>query len=235
MFTMSTELNQFPSSHCSKPFVINDHEFIVATSKNRLRKGDGIYKFNTHKNEWTKIFNYNETFTCTIESVTYDNKNKLLYFSGKPDTHMTWLHILVIFDLENNEITAKQLNKTNFKLIFANNQLHQICYYNGDHCVYSDHYVYDSAKFQKLTTFVPMHNLYNYGLIYMKSKKSLLVFGGMQQIDVTNFRSGYVTKKSIYRFSCVDSKWKELKIKMPTKLSGFGLVATTNERYIIIL
>eukprot|EP01084_Bolivina_argentea_P294306 506348_1 len=106
---MSTELKPFPSSGSSKPVVINDNEFIVATSKNPWSKGDGIYKFNTHKNEWTKIFNYNKTFTCTVDSVTYDNKNKLLYFG---QDHTTWCqHPMFIFDLKKNKITTKDQPK----------------------------------------------------------------------------------------------------------------------------
>ncbi len=40
---------------------------------------------------------------------------------------------------------------------------------------------------------------------------------------------------SIYRFSLEDSNWEELCVEMPTELANFGLVATENEQYIIIL
>eukprot|EP01084_Bolivina_argentea_P278829 476522_1 len=42
-------------------------------------------------------------------------------------------------------------------------------------------------------------------------------------------------QNSIYQFSFIDSKWKQLNIKMPIKVSNFGLVSTKNEQFIIML
>eukprot|EP01084_Bolivina_argentea_P236345 397421_1 len=121
-----------------------------------------------------------------------------------------------------NKVTSKKEQDTgDFGLIFVEDKLHKIHGRDGDH------YIYDKTKqFQKITTFKSLQNLVHYGLIYLQSQKTALVFGGIL------YPNG---EKSIYGFSCIDSKWKELSIKMPINLSHFGLVSTKNEKYIIIL
>eukprot|EP01084_Bolivina_argentea_P015571 29178_1 len=140
---------------------------------------------------------------------------------------------MAVFDLKNNKMTVKedQQYELSVQLIFADNRLHQICQRG-------DHYVYDKTnKFQKLTTFNALSGRRDQEIIYMKSKKSILAFGAVgffPHNPITNTRP-YGMKRSIYQFSCPDSQWTELNIKTPTALCGCGLVATTNERYIIIL
>eukprot|EP01084_Bolivina_argentea_P095511 171701_1 len=139
---------------------------------------------------------------------------------------------MVTFDLKTkNKITSKeQQYKRCFGLIFVENKLHQICNsvtVSGTEKD-GDHYVYDKTKqFQKMATFAPFCNLYRYGLVYLSAENSIFAFGGWSMNNSN--------KDSIYRFSFIDSKWTELNIKMPMKLSEFGLISTKNEKYIIIL
>eukprot|EP01084_Bolivina_argentea_P015583 29202_1 len=219
--------SSFPlRSFLSQPFMVNNDEFVVVPSKASTYNGDGIYKFNIHKNEWIKIFCYHTNFECYTHSAVYDNEHKLLHCNvGDYPAKM------VTFDLKTKDkITIKkQQHRIDFRLIFAENKLHQICNSAaiGGTPQSGDHYVYDATEqFQKITTFQSFDGLADYGLIYLKSQNSIFAFGGRTLFDLTN---------TIYRFSCVDSKWKELNVKIPIKLFAFGLVATKNEQYIIIL
>eukprot|EP01084_Bolivina_argentea_P181002 312661_1 len=74
-------LQSFPFEYFSQPFVINNDKLTVAASKTYFSDGDGIYKFNIHKNKWIKIFNYDQNVKCNPYSAVYDNERKLLYVS----------------------------------------------------------------------------------------------------------------------------------------------------------
>eukprot|EP01084_Bolivina_argentea_P015581 29200_1 len=228
---MSTERNRYPKwnkslsfpirSTLSQPFMVNNDEFVVVASKADYYcgvSGDGIYKFNTQKNEWTKIFDYDKNFQCDIYSATYDNKEKLLYIC---DTSSRMLS----FDLKTKKTLIRYTGgNESFELIFAENALHQICHTGN-------HYIYNTTKqLQKITTFNSLKNLGFYGVIYVKRNKSILLFGGWNILGWNMCN----TFNTIYQFSFIDSKWEELNIKIPIKLFAFGLVATKNEQYIII-
>eukprot|EP01084_Bolivina_argentea_P095512 171702_1 len=88
-------LQLFPFRFLHKPCMINNHEFMIAAQTNY--DGDGIYKFNIHKNQWIKIFNYDDNFKCTIHSTAFDNKNKLLYVSDSSR--------ILVFDLKTNKFS----------------------------------------------------------------------------------------------------------------------------------
>eukprot|EP01084_Bolivina_argentea_P135929 239438_1 len=173
---MSTERNpkwnkslSFPiQSTLSQPFMVNNDEFVVVASWK-------IYKFNTQKNEWTKIFDYHKNFECDVDSPAYDNKHKLLYMRDTSE----YPGQMLIFDLQTkNKVTSKKEQCGRyFALIFVQNRLHKICSRNGDH------YIYDKTKqFKKITTFKSLDDMYGSGLIYLQSSKSILLFGGYSSI-----------------------------------------------------
>ena len=74
---------------------------------------------------------------------------------------------------------------------------------------------------EKIQKFILIHtfsqHLQHHRLIHLKSKNVLLLFGD-----------------KIYQFSVLNKKWKTLNITMPSKLCNFGLVSTSNDRYVII-
>eukprot|EP01084_Bolivina_argentea_P318105 551595_1 len=128
------KLLSFPFNRFSHPLVVDDNdEFMVMASKSLCHNAGGIYKFNTQKNEWTKIFDYDKNFECIPHSATYDNKNKLLYIcdiSVKPSKMTT-------FDLKTkNKVTSNTEQDICFGLIFVEDKLHKICNENGDHYIY---------------------------------------------------------------------------------------------------
>eukprot|EP01084_Bolivina_argentea_P267723 454552_1 len=155
------KLVSFPFTSPSQPFAADNDEFIVATSKTPHSNEDGIYKFNTHKNEWIKIFDYDKNANCYIHSVAYDNTHKLLYACAKSRHPLKML----TFDLqtENKVTSKKEQNGGYFGLIFVEDKLHKICTRNGDH------YIYDKTKkFQKITTFKSLKELIYYNFIYLR-------------------------------------------------------------------
>eukprot|EP01084_Bolivina_argentea_P072620 131863_1 len=77
------QLTSFPFRYLSQPVVTNNDEFMVAATKYNLSNGDGIYKFNVHKNEWIKIFCYHTNFKFYTRSAVYDNEHKLLHISDR--------------------------------------------------------------------------------------------------------------------------------------------------------
>eukprot|EP01084_Bolivina_argentea_P171129 296489_1 len=143
----------FPFTDFLQPSTINNDEFtiMVVTKKKgwwyNKKKGygytgdDGIYKFSTQKNEWTKIFDYDKNFRCSPYSVAYDNKHKLLYICDV----RTWPSTMSTFDLKTRNKVTSKTEQDAFALIFVEDKLHKIC--NGD----GDHYIYDKTKqFQKI-------------------------------------------------------------------------------------
>eukprot|EP01084_Bolivina_argentea_P146462 256428_1 len=129
---------------------------------------------------------------------------------------------MVTFDLKTtNKVTIKKAEEDtfHFELFFVEDKLHKICSENGDHCIYDK-----TKQFQKITTFEDFTDLDNYHSAHLQLKQSISIL-------LFSEHNTY----SIYSFSCTDLKWKELNIKIPIKVSDFGLVATKNEQYIIIL
>eukprot|EP01084_Bolivina_argentea_P275051 468975_1 len=86
------KLFSLPVTRFSQPFMISNDEFMVASSTDF----NGIYKFNTQQNEWTKTFDYDKNFNCVTYSAAYDYKHKLLYTCDIYD----WWCKMSTFDLK---------------------------------------------------------------------------------------------------------------------------------------
>eukprot|EP01084_Bolivina_argentea_P061863 113092_1 len=121
-------LKSFPYSNSCQPIVTNNDELMAVAPKQTTyySYGHGIYKFNKHKNEWIKIFDYDKNFKCNVYSTAYDNISKLLHicdiYTNPPK--------MLTFNLKTrNKVTSKkeQQNVGYFGLIFVENKLHKIC------------------------------------------------------------------------------------------------------------
>eukprot|EP01084_Bolivina_argentea_P041705 76972_1 len=180
-------------------FLTNNNELMALGYTNGFNIP--IHKFDSHKNEWIKIFDYNTATlhipslppeTLKIISAAYDDEHNLLY--------VCTLSRMITLDLQTkNKVTSNTPRHFGrFELIFVENKLHQI--WNNSHygtAKPGDHYVYDTTKrFHKITTFQPFDGLWGYRLVYLESQKCILSFGGFHE-------NAYYCQNSIYRFSCV--------------------------------
>ncbi len=163
-----------------------------------------------------------------IRSSTYDKKNTFLYFY---DITKADFKRIITCDLKtkNTMTCTKGLwSVSNFRseLIYAENKLHRICNYETTHVEGGQHLVRDKTyQIHTLTYFKPFDGLFGFSLLYLQTQKRILSFGGAKTVGYSD---------SIYQFSCVESKWKELNVKIPMKFSEFGIVSAKNERYIIL-
>eukprot|EP01084_Bolivina_argentea_P110363 197092_1 len=209
-------LLSFPNEDgLSQPFMVSNDEFVVASNKTCFTKGKayGIYKFNINKNEWIKIFDYDKNFNCVIWSSAYDNINKLLYACNAAH----YPPKVQVFDLKNKTVASKENDTKYSKFIYVENKLHTIC---------DKHYTYDT-KDNTLCIFDSVVNFDYFDLVYLKTKNSIFAFGGWDR--------KYGRQNKVHKFSLYNFEWNELIIKMPIKLSHFGLQSTCDEKYIIIL
>ena len=71
-----------------------------------FKKSDGIYTFNTLKNEWNKIIEYDANYNqCYGGSAAYDQDSQLLYISGNGK--------LSQFELKNNDFVSVSTSSIN--------------------------------------------------------------------------------------------------------------------------
>ena len=209
-----TKMQSFPFKFFAEPLFINNEEFVVVPCNFDGHESDGIYTFNINKNKWNKFIEVWGNFECEADSVAYDPDNRLLHvpIRGK----------LLQFDLKKNKfvsvLTSSIIGK-GCKLIFVEQELHLICSMASN-----EHYIlyHGGNEFKKIHAFSSFVRLYDHNVVYLRCNKSILLFGGK-------------TNESVYKYSVTTQKWNKLKIKMPSKLSEFGLVKTQNEAFCVIL
>eukprot|EP01084_Bolivina_argentea_P245744 411374_1 len=215
------KLPGFPSKYLTNPVFINNHEFVVAPTT------DGIYKFNIRQNEWKKVLDYDSNLECYAprygNKLFYDSQTQILYFWKSKDDE------LLQFDLKIGKLTSSSCLQHQPGLIYVEGELHQICTYTTkDHLIW-DKQVKKLISFHIPRAFESFRMLRYHGLIYLNSMKCILLFGGERIC-----RNTCSLTDKIYEYSTTERKWRKLNILMPTQKAGFGMVATRNERYVIM-
>eukprot|EP01084_Bolivina_argentea_P075426 136743_1 len=200
-------LTSFPFIKASQQFATNNNEFIVIASTGYQ---EAMYKYNTHKNEWMRIFTYDiyihrRNVKCRYPSAAYDNKNQLFYIGNRDSKILSW-------NAKTKTVKNTETDVSNFVLIYVKNKLHQISE--------RSHYIYEWGGIcHKITPCKSTGQT-----IFLKRQNQIILFD-----------SSWNSNDSIYRFSCDTEMWNELTVKMPTGLTLFGLVSCCNDRYILIL
>eukprot|EP01084_Bolivina_argentea_P069513 126480_1 len=167
----------------------------------------GLWKFNARENKWTKVFHFDTRMSGF--AAAYDHQHKLMHILQRG-----FFPAVITLDLQTKNKVEYPQDAFYSGLFVSDNKVHKICSSDG---------------------------LCNYGLIHLKCKKTILKLGGCRNLSSGFNIHGRSTPKiahseNIYRFSRLDSNWKELDIKMPVRgMSSYGIVATTNEQHIIIL
>ena len=213
------DLSSFSFQLFSDLLWINKDEFIVCPEKSCYCEGDGIYIFNTRQNAWNKLVSFDSDLELRPFSASYDKENEILFVYEAFGT-------LTQFDMKTKKLISTSINSVPLsKVIFAEKELHRICGSNSNkHCVWNK----ELKQFETIHQFDDFDKLYKHNSIYLKSRKSILVFGGKTAFDKYN--------KFVYEFSFKSRKWNKLNAKIPSsKLLGRGLIKTRNERFCILL
>eukprot|EP01084_Bolivina_argentea_P285703 489984_1 len=168
-----TKLELFPFMYPTIALIDGDQIFGIPTKNGRAcNDSDGIYLFNHNKNKWTKQISFPSHFICYAQSTAYDQINRLLYVCHGINYN------LLQFDLRKNKFMSSI--KTPFegsfgRMVYVNDTLHFICMNDNTH------YILD----HKTNTFKEIHNniaslsrLQGHQLVYLKSQKRILLFGG---------------------------------------------------------
>ena len=227
------QLSSFHFEYHTEPIFINDHEFVVFPHKQAVQDGDGIYKFNCEYNKWTKLIDYptDDNFQVYAQTATLDKCNNCIYVSLAAND--IYKYNLLRFDLDTLEIEILpecKSNGDNTRLICTESELHQIA---GGYEL--EHFAWNTTKLgldivnermsYPINECIQRNNLHNPGLIYLKSKRFIMLFGGSNDNN---------PQLSIYQFSTLNREWSELSTKMPFELSDMGIVTTKSEHYVIL-
>lgn len=228
------QLTKFHIRYFAEPQFINNEEYIVIPHKQESVRSDGIYSYNIKNNKFTKIIDYptRENYQVYAQTSAYDPKHNCIYLSFVKDLAVSNTRHILRIDLNTKklDILSQYESNGNFStLIVIDNKLHQIG--GGDKPIHS---MWDLSKLQDENYKKVEYKLHgsqterlrNTGLIYLKSRNCLLLFGGARRNDPSD---------SIHEFSLTDNKWIELNTKLPRRVSEFGIVKTRSERYVIIM
>ena len=204
--------------------MINEYEFIAVTSKGWGNDDThhGIYKYNTKTNTWILLMAYPSDCAAIAHKFCYDSINNIIYMAGIDER-------LYIFNLDNKTMNIiKKLDYLgcNPSLLMINGQCHIIL---GSRS--KAHYTYnaDLKKFEKIFEFTEFTaGLHENGIIYIKSKSILLLFGGYDPVPDRQFDVFWEFDLSAYK------RTKRDDIKLPVKMSSFGWILSKNEDYLVI-
>ena len=186
----------------------------------------GLYKYNIISDQWILLLQYPKEFTSSDHSICCDQNDQVIYLYDTSGQRVTIDLKKLTFEI--SKITPA-IGKDS-QLLMINNECHSIL---GDDC--DSHYKWNSKlqKLDKLFQFKHiMQGLSEHGVVYMKSKNKLLLFGGWDdgteeltndiwECDLNNEDNGM--------------EWTKLKdIKLPMEMSNFAWILSKDERYLII-
>lgn len=199
----------------TKPFLINNTEFIIAD------KDGFVNKYDINLNEWTT------SKQALLPDVTgnfgqsYDPSTKCLYSYYAFGVNKLNLsnHQLTSYKLENYDTKIALNHSSYFKI--PNNPQHHII--NG---AFMKHDIWNESKPRQspiCAHYNPwkVRNTRNV-CIYIPSRQEILMLGGSNS-------------DKIWRYSIENNTWTCLECKMPrNNLHSFGCVITNDDRYIIV-
>ena len=218
-----TALTKCPYNRFSNIVFISADEFVVAPYNYSKQKSDGILKYNTTTNKWSTIIKYPKEFQTWNCSLSFDSTERKLYLIGAQA-------IVFIIDLNTKEITELQNGQievgVNPSSLFVDGQLHIIGgSRNRKHLVRDIYNADDDEKSQAFTEIYEFEDWskgnQNCGLVYVRSKNQLILFGGYNQYN----EHKYAQIVWVCNLNEKDNKKKwQKKVKMPERACYFGYV-----------
>eukprot|EP01083_Nonionella_stella_P171794 587682_1 len=221
---------------------------------------EGLIKYNALNDTWTNWIRYPYTIgnlKKTTFSLDHGSNNNMLYTlattSTDPDTYC-WIKIDLhkesceIFPYKRDTVhnTFGSVD-TNSSLLAIDNTVHifgGVCspnhlIMNTRNGIVSDYRLlqqfFDINKFHKQYDLIQGYN--GFGTIYLKSKKKILLLGGMLVLGRDSVDSvGVVPIVDIFEYSLITKQYKRSDIKLPKPMYDTGMCCTitTDERYVFI-
>ena len=214
-------LRSIPCGDFSSITPMDSKKFLAIPLNNSLYKSDGIYTYIISQNKWIISIKYSKDSWLSSISPAFNKSTNILYIAHYVQN---CLSIIDFTTMKWITINCPYLsNCDGAKCIIINDELHLIGgKRNNKHLIWRD----KQKIFEELHVFEDLSlGFKSHKLIHMKSRQILLLFGGestSKPLDV------------IYRFDIKKNEWNLMKIKMPQKLSEFGLISTNDEKYVIL-
>ena len=202
-----TELKSIRFRFFPAPVKISDDEFVLVPSKFQpYDVAEGIYAFNTKRNDWNKIMNYPKDCKPCSHSVLYDKDKRSIYIFNNDGK-------LLQFNLNEQkmEVVYQAINFGKYPgFILSNDKFHIFSCY--------DHGVYD--RINKSFTASSKWPLYKSAL-FLKSKNVILIFS-----EIAPRRTS-----KVYLYSISKQQWTEKYVKRTHQGSTF--VVASDDKYVI--
>eukprot|EP01084_Bolivina_argentea_P145829 255504_1 len=203
------------------------NEFIVATIL-------GLYKYNMNNDKWKKVLQFQDNpllsaFINHEYTLSMNHCTQKLYLFGKTST--------VIIDMKTYKIELSKLNRKNIGGYsvgtIINNECHIIGGTNNScHLKWCD----KKQKYFKIHKFKGIKKGIAYGkLINIQKLNCLLLFCGYDPGAKKTSKGLVPWFNIVQKYSIKKHKWETLKeIKLKNDRNAFGLVLTSDDKYVII-
>ena len=204
---------------------INKNELAYASVGNDDEDENlGVCVYNIMTNKWRTHVKYPTRFKTTRHTILYNPKTNILWLYGEERN-------MININMETKEFKIIKSNAKYLgycpKLLFINDKLHAILGSDSaKHLIWND----DTLDFdEEIFTFPDLkRGLHAHGVVHLKNKNELYVFGGYDYMSSLN-------DHAIWKCKIDDMKKWEIYHKDERFSSYYrGYILTNDERYIII-
>eukprot|EP01084_Bolivina_argentea_P025189 46849_1 len=234
-----------PDRLISNPVLVNQHEIIIVvetninpmlvvaqdTIYNNAEIVKGFYKYNIIKNEWELFSAFPDGSSFINCKIVFNAQTSELYIQATT-MQIKVCGIIQIIDFNTMKYMQPHMLNENPDVpscLLLNDECHIIGGQN------SNKHKKWNPKETKVET---IHEFKEWkvgnvchGLIHIKSKKQLLLFGGYDDGITEDSKKDL---GDIWTYCIKHNEWKLLETKMPIKSNSFGYILTNDERYVII-
>ena len=215
------KIDNTPRAVFTELLPLNNHEFVIvpqrhANNRKYSKDSDGVHKYDSINNKWTKIFDYPKDFASLAHKAAIDIKNNIIYICN--------IDKLLEINLTTNnmKILSNQINLDEFPgVFFANDCIHVI---GGESN--NKHYIFNRScnKFDLIHDFDSDNLTICQRSFYFAKNKSIIntVFDDKNKTSIIEFKN---------------NKWNlmDFKIQNEQHLTGSEIIATTNGNYLIFI
>ena len=202
---------QKPPSDDGTLVSLNSHEFIIVPeSKSTEKNNNGLHKYNSILNKWTKIMDYPKDLISTSHYAAFDAKTKIIYICNDQSK-------LLRIDLNSKSIETTSANVYFGRfpgVVFTDDTLHVIARF--------EHFVFDASnnKFKLLHDSFDEKKLLSPHLAQSKSIITTMYNGNNKTVSVVEYKN---------------NKWIDLDIKNCDDSFASHIIESSAGDYIIFV